>query len=299
MNINYNTDNSIFFTIARMNPPTPGHLFLIQRLIETAIEHNVHKAYIILSKSNSDNENPIDCPDKINVLGQSTDDVNSMIYAVKEGMISQGGDPTKIREFNATPICVGLNELSPIHTLQKIITGYKGVKDLHLFVVIGEDRQNMVDNLTDNFYNKNATIKSIDVVILPREDMTKYKGLGKDELTALDMTSVPAGAFSASFVRNIVSYDLRDKFNDIYRPFIKDETKIETLYQSIKEGLNKERPNKRPEKTRPMKYVYPMVKNRSIDSDQPDRKKRRTTAGGKKKRISKSKSKTLKRRPTS
>ncbi len=279
-----------------MNPPTPGHLFLIQRLIETAIKHNVHKAYIILSKSNSDNENPIDCPDKINVLGQSTDDVNSMIYGIKEAMISRGGDPNKIREFEVIPICVGLNEISPIHTIQRIITGYTGVKELHLFVVIGEDRQNMVDNLTDNFYNKNANIKSIDVVILPREDMTKYKGLGKQELEEMDMASVPSGAFSASFIRNIVSYDLRDKFNEIYRPFIKDDSKIETLYNLIKSGLEKSRPKSRTEKTRPMKYVYPMVKNNSVYGDQPDKKKRRKTSGGKKKRVSKNKSKTLKRR---
>jgi hypothetical protein len=30
MSINYTNENTIIFTLARMNPPTPGHLFLIQ-----------------------------------------------------------------------------------------------------------------------------------------------------------------------------------------------------------------------------------------------------------------------------
>lgn len=292
-----------------MNPPTPGHLFLIQRLIETAIEHNVYKAYVILSKSNSDNENPIDCPEKIDVLGKDNTDLDSMIQATKANMISQGGDPDKIHKFIVVPICVADNETSPINTVGRIINEYSTTKKkrpvsetipgnngIHLFVIIGEDRQNLVDNLTDIFYKKNDNIHSIDAVILPREDMTTYKGLGKDELMTLDMSSVPVGAFSASFVRNIVAYDLKTKFYDIYRPFMKDESKIETLYQSIKNGLNKVRPNKRTETIKPMKYKYPMVKNHSIDSVQGDKKKRRKTVGGKKKMVSKNKFKTLKRR---
>ena len=61
-------NNTIIFTIARMNPPTPGHLLLIQKLIEEAIKQNVPKVYIILSKTNDNNENPIDCQEKINIL---------------------------------------------------------------------------------------------------------------------------------------------------------------------------------------------------------------------------------------
>ena len=70
MNIQYNNNNTIIFTLARMNPPTPGHLFLIKNLIEEAIKLNVNHVYIILSKTNDNNENPISCPEKINVLGE-------------------------------------------------------------------------------------------------------------------------------------------------------------------------------------------------------------------------------------
>ena len=59
MSIDYRNDNTIVFTLARMNPPTPGHLYLIQRLIEEGINKNVNKVYVILSKTNDNNEKPL------------------------------------------------------------------------------------------------------------------------------------------------------------------------------------------------------------------------------------------------
>ena len=71
--IDYSTDNAIIFTIARMNPPTPGHLNnIIRPLIEEAFARNVSKVYVFLSKSNTDIENPIECTKKILVLGDYT-----------------------------------------------------------------------------------------------------------------------------------------------------------------------------------------------------------------------------------
>ena len=64
----YDTD-TIIFTMSRMNPPTPGHLFLIQKLIEEGVKYNVDKVYVILSKTNDNNEDPISCENKIDVLG--------------------------------------------------------------------------------------------------------------------------------------------------------------------------------------------------------------------------------------
>jgi hypothetical protein len=84
MSINYNNDNTIIFTLARMNPPTPGHLFLIQQLIQEAISKGVEEVFIILSKSNSDDENPIPCFEKINVLGNANDITKTMIHSLKK-----------------------------------------------------------------------------------------------------------------------------------------------------------------------------------------------------------------------
>ena len=68
MSIEYNNDNTIIFSIARMNPPTPGHMFLIETLIREAIDKNVNDVYVILSKTNNNQDDPIPCPEKINIL---------------------------------------------------------------------------------------------------------------------------------------------------------------------------------------------------------------------------------------
>ena len=57
MSIDYRPDNTIIFTLARMNPPTPGHLYVIKKLIEEGINKNAEKVYVILSKTNDNNEN--------------------------------------------------------------------------------------------------------------------------------------------------------------------------------------------------------------------------------------------------
>lgn len=58
----------LIFTIARMNPPTPGHFTLIRKMFEEAILHNLKKIHIILS-SNVDNiKNPLHAEEKKYIL---------------------------------------------------------------------------------------------------------------------------------------------------------------------------------------------------------------------------------------
>ena len=60
MSIDYKSDNVFIFSFVRMNPPTPGHLVLIKKLIDKALELGAEKAYIITSSS-VDNKNPMLC----------------------------------------------------------------------------------------------------------------------------------------------------------------------------------------------------------------------------------------------
>ena len=48
--IQYRQDNTIIFTMVRMNPPTPGHLEVISNLIMEAISKNITRIFVILSK---------------------------------------------------------------------------------------------------------------------------------------------------------------------------------------------------------------------------------------------------------
>ena len=51
-------------TVARMNPPTPGHFGLIQKMFEEAIHNNVKKIYIILSSKTDNIKNPLEPEEK-------------------------------------------------------------------------------------------------------------------------------------------------------------------------------------------------------------------------------------------
>ena len=318
MSVNYTDTNSIFFTIARMNPPTPGHLNIIQKLIEVANERGVSHVYIILSKTNNNDENPISCPEKIEVLGDAGDITETMINALKTTMIAQ--DPTnadKIRNTQVHTICVTVG--SPFSPIGNLIfeTENKGVSDINLFVVVGSDRADLVDNITDQYYFKNPNVNSIGKLILPRENanpgglptkgMNEYKNASKtkeglaDLLKSEQLTDiVKANAMSASFVRNMVKFSdgndadavlIKQKFFELYSPYL-DNDKINKLYNSILTGITELGANTTPSKpSAAVRYKkLLMFKVNGIPSEKPvkkgGRKSRRKVSkkGGRKSR---------------
>lgn len=282
-----NTD-TIIFTMSRMNPPTPGHLFLIQKLIEEGIKQNTDKVYVILSKTNDNNEDPIACENKINVL-QNNENLNSMTDKLKMQMINDANDEiiaNKIQNIDVIYICVKPEQKSPFSPLYDIIYSYPETNSLNLFMIIGDDRKDLLDSVADTFLFKNDRIKSFDGIVLDRPSMSQYKNMSKTELEELNISEVPVGAFSASFVRNIVKYDLKDKFYDIYKNYL-DNDKIEQLYLQIKDGLLLgDKKSKSSSKPPIQKYNYPLVKgtenyDKAVKS-KTTKRKREDISGGKK-----------------
>ncbi len=263
MEIDYRSDNTIIFTIARMNPPTPGHLSLIQKLLETGVEKNQKEVYIILSNTNDNNENPISCSEKINVLGKMDNDSKNMINSLKNKIIDETENVEKrkqIENIHIKLICIPESSNKNIFTIvNEIFLQKRKIKDINIILVIGDDRKNLLDS-TYNFLSKNPNMHSLDGIIMEREDMGKYKKLSSDPdaLKIVDIQSVPTKAISASFVRNIVKYDLYDKFEELYRPYL-DDNKIKTLYEKIKIGLHLPDAQKKSEKENPLKYKYPKI----------------------------------------
>ena len=267
MSIDYRPDNTVVFTLARMNPPTPGHLYLIQRLIEEGIKKTVDKVYVILSKTNDNNENPIPCSEKINVLGTHEEVAKTMVKAAKEEMISKTSDEVMKRKIDAMDVeCICVPEVpraTPFTPLYNILDSMRDVPDLNLFIVIGDDRANMRDSVTDFFF-KWDNVNSVDGLILERPDMGKFKSISSNpaELATLDISTVPSGALSASFVRNLVKYNMRDKFIELYSPYL-DESKIPVLYEAILEGLQLPPNTKKESVPKDKGYRYPMIKGLS------------------------------------
>jgi len=265
MDINYTNNNTIIFTLARMNPPTPGHLYLIKYLIEEAIQKNVNHVYIILSKTNDNNENPISCPEKINVLGEPDDITKTMIQSLKQKMTNDTINvelKSNIENVKVYTICVPEQKgATPFTPLIPIVGN---TPNANLILIIGEDRKNLLDSITDFFF-KWDNVNSINGIILPREEMNEYKIKSKNpqELDKLDIAKVPINAMSASFVRNIVKNQRRDKFTELYSPYL-DKQKIPGLYENILDGIQKLPANSKPDgPEKPLKYRYPMIKGTS------------------------------------
>ena len=255
-------NNTIIFTLARMNPPTPGHLFLIQFLIEEAIKKNVPQVYIILSKTNDNKENPISCSEKINVLGEPDDFTKTMIQSLKQKLINETlnvEQKSKIENVKVIPICVPDQKgATPFTPLIPIVAN---TPNANLILIIGEDRKNLLDSITDFFF-KWENVDSVNGIILPREEMQEYKNKSQDpnELDKLNITNVPMNAMSASFVRNIVKNQRRDKFTELYTPYL-DNQKIPGLYENILDGTQNLPSNSKPDgPEKPLKYRYPMIK---------------------------------------
>jgi len=302
-----------------MNPPTPGHLHLIEQLIEEAIKINVDHVYIILSKTNDNNENPISCSEKINILGANKDIIDSMsAVLIKQMIMKITQDQTidqsdknikisRLSQMNVIPLCVpNIKGATPFSALGNLIYNMGEINDINLFLIIGDDRADMLDNIASGFYMKNPRIHSINGIVLGRTDMASYKKLTQQQLQMIDMKTVPISAFSASFVRNLVKYGLKDKFTDVYSPYLNLD-KINELYLEIENGIHNLPDNKKKETpSKPLKYIYPLIKGQSVldvpvttselqlgknklpyDAENTPAKKRRLSGGRKTKKFNK------------
>ncbi len=271
MNIDYTPDNTVIFTVARMNPPTPGHLSLIEKLINVAVEKNVNTVYIILSSTNNNNENPIACSEKIDILENFNNESKSMIKVLKQQIIDKSSPELadKIKNTNVKLICVPEESKGNIFSIISQITNIPSQR-VNVILIVGEDRKKLLDNTFD-FLSKKSNFNSLDGIIMERTDMEKYKTISKNlsMLKELDTSTVPIDAFSASFVRNIVKNELYDKFSEIYSPYL-DDKKIENLYNKISEGLKLPENKAKPEKEVTLKYKYPKLNKNYREDKQED-----------------------------
>ncbi len=220
--IDYRPDNTIIFTIARMNPPTPGHLEVIRNLISEAMSKSIPKVFVILSKTKDDDENPIFCQEKINALQTMIDRLQTIMGTGVEVVLMCVPD-----EKGATPFTVIGNIIS--------LPEFASLPDVNLILVIGDDRSTMGASISKVFVGK-TNVKSVESKILTRSDMSRYKALRGETLCGTVMSTIPAAALSASFVRNVVRDCGPEKFIELYAPYL-DTEQIGILYASVRNGL--------------------------------------------------------------
>jgi nicotinic acid mononucleotide adenylyltransferase len=190
-----NSENTIIFTIARMNPPTPGHLQLIEYMIDITIKENVNQINIILSSTVDSQKNPIECEEKRQLL------YNYLVETAKKNSIQKHPNYVdKINNLNFEIICMNDEVETEFLTVNPVIGKIKYIlyklygyprADLKVILVIGEDRKNdflFLKKSVNDFDNTNQypITFEIDVVDRPENAIsaTKIRGLAtsRDEL---------------------------------------------------------------------------------------------------------------------
>ena len=251
MSVSYTNNNTFIFSFVRMNPPTPGHLLVVESMINEALKLNVNRIFVILSNS-MDDKNPIPCSldtipkpktKKMEAIiaanpidyAFKTEILREMVEVYKDNMIEKASseeEKAKIFEMNVEIICSSGNPFGFIGSVLFKDFVKRGVSDVNLFFIVGQDRAEFVDRVVDNFKTKDY-VKSINAKILPREGMTSLIKIGPGETTISD---IPLEQYSASFVRKLVKNSKKTEFNEVYTPYLKQE-QINKLYDTIANGL--------------------------------------------------------------
>ena len=222
---------NIICTIARMNPPTPGHLIVVNELILQAIHYGITDIYVILSETTLKDDNPITCIAKVNILSEGEDSRFNMTSRLKIIMQESGlASPEQLAQIKVNYIC----SANPFATIGALIYTKRDQLNilkpdkLQVLIIIGDDRTELCGRI------KRAYGVNVTGIILNREGMSNYKD--KTRLEIEDMTEFDNSSISASFIRKLVAYGLKGHFDRIYSDYL-DKRLIDILYEQIQQGF--------------------------------------------------------------
>jgi hypothetical protein len=212
--------NTIIFTVGRMNPPTPGHMGLIQNLIERAIQFGENKVGIILSHSVDSEKNPLDCKEKREFI------LSGMINALKQQMKREGRFPSdKIDEIQMVIVC--MDDPTPEefgkHPILKsfnALFSQFGYEKPNAYLIVGQDRALDYGWIEKSLGDK---IRSYQVEPLER----------------------PEGAMSATEMRGYVKRGEYDTFLGKMRETGIPDEKSSELYEKVTVGMSRPPPVKK------------------------------------------------------
>jgi hypothetical protein len=179
-------EQAIIFTVGRMNPPTSGHMKVIQKMLEKALVLGQRNVYILLSHTTGEQKNPLKCSEKKEFLS------SGMIDKVKQSLGAEHievtlicGDEEVSEECEANWIT---GKLCNIMLMNKYDKG----RMIHLYLFIGSDRESAYDTLLVAKYNKPDALTHITIIT---------EGLER-----------PPGAMSASDMRLLVTEGKQEDF---------------------------------------------------------------------------------------
>lgn len=231
-----NSETTIIATIARMNPPTPGHMLLVKNMILDAAQNNLTQINIILSHSVDSDENPLDCQTKAYVFLSAAAD------RLKESLARENPDlAEKINNVNVAILCMNESFEDEVPEISSKTTPILKVINYILFKFYGYPREGLTLKLfvgDDRDYSKflgpSLEKKLVPVtfqqVQLERPAMTSYKSMNCEKLVLLDVDEIPVEAMSASLLRNLVKCRLPDQFSKVMQRAFLNDSEISELY---------------------------------------------------------------------
>ena len=249
---------NLVFASTRMNPPTPGHMRVLEKLILEGIQKETNEVYVVLSKKNDDEDNPIKCKDKIYYLNgfnenEQQNDENigvcvpdSMVCALKRKMIETNPDipQEKINNMKVILKCVDERQKGPFNKVIEIIQNklsmlrtWEGQK-LKVYLVVGDDRRGTLRRMENMIINKeNANHISFEEIVIPREDIGDLKSMSPEDIHSI---KISPNQMSGTLVRKLAidAKEKTDKFLEIYSDYISDDKK-RSLLGNINEGLSR------------------------------------------------------------
>ncbi len=241
-----NGETTIIATIARMNPPTPGHLLLVKKMILDAAQNNLTQINIILSHSVDSDENPLECETKAYLfLSSAADRLQESLARENPGLAE------KINKVNVVILCMNepfeeevpeiSNKTTPIlKAINYILFKFYGYSrpGLTLKLFVGDDRD------YSKFLGPSLEKKLVPVrfqqLQLERPAMTGYKSMNCEKLTTLDVDKIPVEAMSASLLRNLVKCRLPDQFAKVMQRAYLDDREINELYGLLTDVIKKD-----------------------------------------------------------
>jgi nicotinic acid mononucleotide adenylyltransferase len=318
MNVDYTPDNTFIFSFVRMNPPTPGHLVLIETMLNIAIQLGCEKVYLITSSS-LDGKNPLPCSSttfpKVDPKPKAYTEIldqlktnpeimyksyvlNNMIESYRQILIDSKEDPIIKSKLAKIKIIILCSTGSPFEFIYKIINNdflQKNIQKVNFYFIVGRDRADFLDTIVDNFRTKNF-VQSINGSILEREGMNSLitSGVGSKR----KISEINPSEYSASFIRGLVNNDKREEFEQVYSQYISPED-IQKLYETIKIGNRLKPPSSKKTDENPQskyfdikdeygKNLLPVINNNNSGGKKMKRRTRKSRKTKKSKKSRKS-----------
>ena len=222
------TQTPIIFTIARMNPPHPGHMFLVSELLVDALQQNATSIYLLLSNSQDGTDNPLECDnteqeiDKKRLVGEMVSNVKSQMAAATQKL------KDKLQGIEIVIKCFSQN---PFSSLAGIISNKQ---DIDLRMIVGIDRSSFFTSFRNWYLLNDTNVNKVQVRLLTRSEDDSED----DESSVQSM--------SATKIRNLVreykkSSDegkkvIMNNLSQYYEGYV-EPTNVETLVDVLSQNL--------------------------------------------------------------